>query len=79
MTARLGWLEDLGLLARSHEQEDRRRVRVRLTPDGLVAIDRVAAVMAEREGSIFAALSRREERRLADLLRKVLIEIELQP
>lgn len=75
-TARLGWLEDLGLLARSHEQEDRRRVRVRLTPDGLAAIDRVAAIMAEREGSIFAALSRREEQQLADLLRRVLTEIE---
>ena len=75
-TARLNWLEDLGLIEREHEAGDRRRVAVSLTKDGHEALERVAERMDAKEASFFAALDAGDQRRLADLLRKVLHTIE---
>jgi DNA-binding MarR family transcriptional regulator len=72
VTARLQWLEDLGLIEREHDRCDRRRVRVRLTADGHRAIETVVSDVNAREAALFAGLTKREQRLLADLLRKVL-------
>jgi DNA-binding MarR family transcriptional regulator len=79
VTTRLTWLEDLGLVSREHDDRDRRRVRVRLTPAGHEALEEVAGVLVRREAALFSGLSRREQQQLADLLRKVALATELPP
>jgi len=72
LSARLAPLEEAGLIARTHDTGDRRRVEVRLTDAGHEAFE--AHVKAENrdETDLLAPLTERERHTLDDLLRKLL-------
>jgi DNA-binding MarR family transcriptional regulator len=70
-TKRLDKLEQAGLITREPDTQDRRGVLIRLTPAGLELIDGLTGAHLANERRILAALSDAEQRRLADLLRKL--------
>ena len=70
-TKRLDKLENAGLIAREPDPQDRRGVLITLTPAGLERIDRLTGAHLANERVILGALSEAEQRRLADLLRKL--------
>jgi DNA-binding MarR family transcriptional regulator len=76
LSARLGPLEEAGLIARSVEPGDRRRVRVRLTATGDAAFERHAGTENRGEAALLAALTPAERRTLADLLRKLVLRAQ---
>lgn len=76
MSIRLSTLEDLGLIARSHDPDDRRRVRVSLTSPGRRALDAAFGAEGEAEERMLSVLTDRERKTLADLLRKIVVGIE---
>ena len=76
LSARLSPLEDAGLIARTVDRHDRRRVHVRLTAAGRRAFDRQAKHEARDEERLLSALSPADQRRLADLLRELVLAIE---
>jgi len=73
LSARLGPLEEAGLLTRTHDAQDRRRVEVRLTDAGYEAYERHAMAESRGEGDLLAPLTTDERRTLADLLRKLVL------
>jgi DNA-binding MarR family transcriptional regulator len=79
LSARLRPLEDDGLISRSGESGDRRRVRVRLTEAGNTAFERHAGEESRGEGELLAALTPAERATLADLLRKLVLAAEQTP
>jgi DNA-binding MarR family transcriptional regulator len=70
-TKRLDRLEQAGLIERSPDPDDRRGTVITLTPAGHKLIDSVTEAHLENERRILSALSEAEQRRLADLLRKL--------
>lgn len=76
LSARLGPLEDAGLVTRTSDAGDRRRVHVALTGAGGAAFERQAGSEDLGEGRLLAALTRDEQRTLADLLRKLVVAAE---
>jgi DNA-binding MarR family transcriptional regulator len=76
LSARLGPLEDAGLVSRTVDRDDRRRVHVRLTAAGRRAFDRHARLEGRDEAALLSALSAAEQRDLADLLRRLVLTIE---
>jgi DNA-binding MarR family transcriptional regulator len=70
-TKRLDRLEQAGLIERSPDPEDRRGTLITLTDAGRELIDTLTAAHLANERRILAALSADEQRRLADLLRKL--------
>ncbi|MGW7205748.1 MarR family winged helix-turn-helix transcriptional regulator [Streptomyces sp. NPDC054837] len=79
LSARLAPLEEAGLIGRTHESADRRRVLVRLTDAGYAAFEQHAAAEEEDEVALLAALTAEEQRTLADLLRKLVVAAESGP
>jgi DNA-binding MarR family transcriptional regulator len=79
LSARLAPLEEAGLIGRTHESTDRRRVRVRLTEAGHDAFELHAASEEADEVALLAALTAQEQRTLADLLRKLVVAAEGEP
>lgn len=79
LSARLGPLEEAGLIGRTHETGDRRRVRVRLTEAGHAAFEQQVALEEEGEIALLAALTAAERLTLADLLRKLVVAVESGP
>ncbi|AOR30255.1 MarR family transcriptional regulator [Streptomyces fodineus] len=79
LSARLGPIEEAGLITRTHETGDRRRVRVRLTDAGHAAFEAHAAAEDADEGALLSVLSEAERRTLADLLRKLVLAVEGGP
>ncbi|MET8445939.1 MarR family transcriptional regulator [Streptomyces sp. NPDC005209] len=79
LSARLGPIEEAGLITRTHETGDRRRVRVRLTAAGHAAFEAHAAKEEEAEVALLAALTEGERRTLADLLRTLVVAAEADP
>ncbi|MEU5348238.1 MarR family winged helix-turn-helix transcriptional regulator [Streptomyces sp. NPDC020766] len=79
LSARLGPLEDAGLITRTHDAADRRRVHVRLTPAGYDAFERHAASEEHGENALLSVLTAGEKRTLADLLRKLVEAAEADP
>lgn len=71
LSARLGPLEDAGLITRTHDAGDRRRVHVRLTAAGYDAFEQHAASEEQGENALLSVLTEEEKRALADLLRKL--------
>jgi DNA-binding MarR family transcriptional regulator len=76
LSARLAPVEEAGLITRTHETGDRRRVRVRLTTAGHAAFEAHAVSEDAGEGALLAALTEEERRTLADLLRKLVVAAE---
>lgn len=70
-TKRLDRLEQAGLITREPDPSDRRGTLITLTPKGLELIDSVTEAHLDNERRLLAALSDAEQRRLADLLRKL--------
>jgi DNA-binding MarR family transcriptional regulator len=70
-TKRLDRLEQAGLITRAPDPVDRRATIITLTPKGLELIDSVTAAHLDNERRLLATLSEAEQRRLADLLRKL--------
>jgi DNA-binding MarR family transcriptional regulator len=72
MTRLLDRLEKKGLCKRVRSTEDRRVVRVELTPDGEVAIAEVPAVLAEVMNAHLAGFSKTEWQALKTYLQRML-------
>lgn len=78
LSARLAGLEERGLIARTLDAGDRRRVRVRLTDAGQSALDAQLDAEGNTEDRLLATLDQQEMRTLADLLRKLMLTIETE-
>lgn len=76
LSARLGPMEDAGLITRTTDDDDRRRVHVRLTPAGSAAFERHLGMEDLGEGALLTTLTAEERRTLADLLRKLVVSVE---
>ena len=76
LSARLAPLEEAGLIVRTHEDADRRRVRVRLTDAGHAAFEQQVASEEADELALLEALTPAERVTLAELLRKVVLAAE---
>jgi DNA-binding MarR family transcriptional regulator len=74
VTNRIDRLEQRGLVERV-ASSDRRQVIVRLTKKGLDTVEEVAVTHLETEGEILAALTPRQRRDLANLLRTTLVAL----
>jgi DNA-binding MarR family transcriptional regulator len=70
-TKRLDRLEQAGLITRGPDPEDRRGTLISLTAAGRELVDSVAEAHLENERGLLGALTEAEQRRLADLLRKL--------
>jgi DNA-binding MarR family transcriptional regulator len=70
-TKRLDRLEQAGLIAREPDPDDRRGTLIALTDAGRELIDGVTEAHLENERRLLSALSDGEQRRLADLLRRL--------
>ena len=70
-TKRLDKLEAAGLIARTADPDDRRGTLISLTAAGRRLIDGLTPAHLDNERRILGALSEAEQRRLADLLRKL--------
>jgi DNA-binding MarR family transcriptional regulator len=76
MTNRLDVLERAGLVERQPDPNDRRGTLIELTKKGRALLDRAMEAHLQGEAQLVAHLSKDEQKCLADLLRKLLIEIE---
>jgi DNA-binding MarR family transcriptional regulator len=72
MTNRIDRLEAKGLVERSPGSDDRRSVRVQLTPEALELIDEFFADHIANEARLFSALTAAERTQLAGVLRTAL-------
>lgn len=76
MTNLIARVESQGLVTRTPAPDDRRGVRVSLTPEGLDVITRAHAAYMEQERSYLESLSPEERNQLIVLLRKMLLSFE---
>lgn len=76
MTNRVDRLTRRGLVERLPDPRDRRGVIVRLTPEGLRAVDDAFAGLLERERALLAGLSADERLQLAELLRRLVLPFD---
>jgi DNA-binding MarR family transcriptional regulator len=76
LSARLASLETEGMIRRTHEAGDRRRVRVQLTPAGSDAFEQQAVSEGNAEDTVLTALTDDELQVLADLLRRLVVAVE---
>jgi DNA-binding MarR family transcriptional regulator len=70
-TKRLDRLEQAGLIERGPDPDDRRGLLISLTAAGRKLIDQVTEAHLENERGLLSSLTEAEQRRLADLLRKL--------
>ncbi|MEM9565263.1 MAG: MarR family winged helix-turn-helix transcriptional regulator [Actinomycetota bacterium] len=75
MTNRIDRLIERGLVERDHDPDDRRRVIVRLTADGLALVDRVAPSHYELEHELLGPLDATEREALTTTLRTLLLHL----
>lgn len=77
VSQRLDKLERAGLVIRSVDPDDRRRVDVQLTDEGVELVDAVLAELtAQDHHALAAALEPHEQEMLRSLLRKLLMSLE---
>jgi DNA-binding MarR family transcriptional regulator len=76
LSARLRPIEEAGLIVRSMDGGDRRRVHVRLTPSGHRVFEEHASEEGNGEAALLEPLTPEERLTLADLLRKLVLAIE---
>lgn len=79
MTNRLERLTASGYVRRIPDPSDGRSILVALTPKGKRLIDRVVAKHYDLERELLASLSVDDQKRLASILRKLLIDFEDHP
>jgi DNA-binding MarR family transcriptional regulator len=70
-TKRLDRLEEAGLVERAPDPADRRGTLITLTGAGRALVDKATAAHLENERRLLSSLTDAEQRRLADLLRKL--------
>lgn len=75
ITNRIDRLEERGLVERIASAGDRRKVIVRLTPDGLRLVDEVVSTHMTTEREILSTLTPTQEHHLAKYLRAVLLTL----
>ncbi|RKN36892.1 MarR family winged helix-turn-helix transcriptional regulator [Streptomyces hoynatensis] len=75
ITNRLDKLERKGLVERRPDPDDRRVIRVRLTPRGLELIDRVVGLHIANEERMLEALGEEDRRALDRALRRLLVSL----
>ncbi|MCW2810912.1 MAG: transcriptional regulator, MarR family [Friedmanniella sp.] len=73
MTNRVDRLTERALVAREHDPDDRRGVRVRLTESGLARVDAALADLLGAERALLRGLSRADQQTLAATLRGLLL------
>lgn len=78
VTNKLHRLEANGLIRRVPDPDDGRGLLVELTEKGHALVEEVAPVHLENERAMLAALTPAEQRRFADLLRKLLLSFEAE-
>jgi DNA-binding MarR family transcriptional regulator len=76
ISVRMDRLVAEGLVHREPDADDRRNVRITLTREGRELFERVAPAHLANERRLLAPLNTEEERQLAHLLRKLLLEFE---
>ena len=76
MTSRLDRLERAGYVRRLPDPSDRRGVLVELTPAGRDAWENAIAVQGRKEAFFASALTKAEQKKLNDLLRKIAVALE---
>jgi DNA-binding MarR family transcriptional regulator len=76
LSARLGPIEQAGLITRTTDQADRRRVHVQLTAAGHAALEQQMGEEDRRAARLLTALTPDEQQALADLLGKLVIALE---
>jgi DNA-binding MarR family transcriptional regulator len=76
MTKRLDRLAEAGLVERSPDPGDRRGTRVRLTRAGRAAIDKTLDIHVANEERLLRALGTADRRKLDELLRALLSDLE---
>ena len=76
MTSRLDRLEEMGLIRRHRDPDDRRGVQVELTPEGRKAWDDAAEIQGRKEAFFASALTGKEQVQLNALLRKLMLAFE---
>jgi DNA-binding MarR family transcriptional regulator len=76
LSVRLGPLEEAGLIERTVDAYDRRRVHVRLTEPGNAVFEQHSVREDDGEARMLSRLTAQEKQQLADLLRKVITAIE---
>lgn len=76
MTSRIDRLEQLGLVRRLPDPNDRRGVRVELTEAGREAWERAISVQGRKEAFFASALSKKEQQQLNMLLRKLMVAFD---
>jgi DNA-binding MarR family transcriptional regulator len=76
MTNRLDRLEEAGFVRRVPDPEDRRGVKVELTEAGERVWTESTAAQAQKEVLVASALTKREQKELNGLLRKLMLEFE---
>lgn len=76
MTNRVDRMATRGLVARLPDPSDRRGVQVRLTPTGRLAVDAALDQLLMRERDLLQGLPQVEQRRLADMLRVLVLPFD---
>lgn len=76
MTNRIDRLEELGLVERAPDPHDRRSVSVALTSKGRQVIDKALSDHIAKEHDLLSGLTPKEQKQLAGLLRKLLIQFD---
>lgn len=75
ISSRLALLEDRGHVVRHHDHLDRRRVTVALTPAGHRHVETMLEREEQRELAVLAPLTDAEKNQLAELLRKIVVDL----
>jgi DNA-binding MarR family transcriptional regulator len=75
MTTRLDRLEEAGLIRRLPDPDDRRGIVVELTQEGKEKWDSAAEVQARRESFFARTLTKPEQKKLNELLRKLMLAL----
>ena len=68
ITTVTGQLESAELIRKERDRQDRRKVRLMLTPNGRTTLRRLAPLQQQVNDELFACLSRREFRRLSAMV-----------
>jgi DNA-binding MarR family transcriptional regulator len=78
MTNRIDRLVDSGLVVRREDPHDGRGVLVEMTTAGLTRVDAAITRLVDAEALLLASLSKPEQKRLAESLRRLSIDVDTQ-